>query len=653
MKNEHEDSLEVTVSRITAERSVVLPIYGEDPETVESLVNELFERGWDEVILAVDSPTPAMQASLDSLDNDPRTKLTVHDKRRGKGGAIRSGLSLASGSVFGYVDADGAIPVAELERLYETVERDSADVAVGSRDVGGQARRGQSIIRRGLARCYRVLAGRVIQADVHDVQCGAKAFSAKAWDDVGGHIGERGFAFDTELIARFARADYDIREVGIDWREPGDSSVALGRDAIAMLLSLATIASTLISEDAGSAEAADSERVTDTTAVEGRDSLDVALVSSHPPNRGHLAEYGEELAVAYAERDDVEPTGLARRFADAPHVEQYDGYEIRRIWKRDSVRGAFALLRELRRGDYDVVQFNIHMTYFGHTNHHRFVGLALPPLVRLLLDVPVVTTMHDMLEVVEKDVIEENASVIERVGAKVATQLVLLSNVTTVTSAQFRDIVTEQYICDDVRHVPHGTFERADGGIPPIESPLRVMVFGHLGPNKDVETVVRGFEIIREEIPDAELVIAGDSHPGHPGYREQLEAQFDDVPGVEFLGYVEQDDLQDVWTDASLVVMPYRTCTGVSGVYQLAKSYGRPVVVYDVESMHTSTIETGGAAEFVPPNDPDAMAATVVDLWRDRARMHQMALKNANAGTESTIDDTAATFVEIMRSQEA
>jgi glycosyltransferase involved in cell wall biosynthesis len=383
------------------------------------------------------------------------------------------------------------------------------------------------------------------------------------------------------------------------------------------------------------------------------DTPNVALVTSHPPTRGHLAEYGEELARAYGRRDDIDVTVLAQRSDSAPPVEFRRGYEVRRVWDRDSFDGARALLDELLAGDYDAVQFNIHMTYFGDENVHRFIGLVLPALLTNVYDVPVLTTMHDLLEVVEADAVDEDFGLVQQTGARLATQLAFMGDASTVTSSEYKQIVDERYYASNVHHVPHGTFAYADGGLPSLPDTFRVMVFGHLSPTKDIETVVESFASVREAVPDAELVVAGGSHPGFPNHRETLEAKYGDRPGIEFLGYIEDDDMDRVWQDASVVVMPYKTCTGVSGVFQLAKSYGTAVVSSDVEGMRTSTVETGGDAAFYAPGDASALADTLLELEADHERLQRLAHANSEAASSYTIGDTAARMVSLLREQVA
>lgn len=636
---EHYPTTDVSQSSAesTPTRSVVVPIYGEYPPLWMDLVERIVNAGWDEVILCVDDPDEETTRALGRFDDDARIVVSASDDRRGKGGALVDGFDVAAGDVLGFIDADGAVSVEELECVFGLVANGDADVAVGSRGYSGHRRSSQSLLRRAFAFGYGMLARRATGVPVYDFQCGVKAFSQEAWEAIGDDVEERGFAIDTELIARLHHSGFRIREVSIDWNDPGDSSVSIATDVPRMLASLRRIHRSVIRE---------------TDSSDSAGALRVAMVSDHPPVQGHLAEYGEALAQEMG-GGNVDLTVLAQRSDYAPSVEHRGNYAVRRLWARDSLGGALSLLRELLAGDYDVVHFNIHMTYFGTKNHYRFFGLALPPLIGRLTDARVVATLHDLLEVVEDEVIEEEIGVVQSLGAVFATQVLLCCDATTVTSDVYLDILESRYKTTEVHHVPHGTFRPALAARQQFEPPLRVLLFGHLSPSKDVETVVEAMAHVHESIPEAECWIAGDSHPSFPGHRELLEKRFSKVPGVHFTGYVEEYELDQLFDGSTLLVMPYRTCTGVSGVFQLAKSYGLPVVAFDIEGIRTSTVETGGNAEFVDAGDPAALAERIVTLWHDRERLTELAARNAAASTEWTIADTADRLLDVFAHDDA
>ena len=268
------DEQGTAVTTNDTERSVVVPVYAEDPVTWTGLVDDLLTAGWDEVVVCADAPDDEAKAALDRVAEWPDVRLSVSETRRGKGGALVAGLEAASADVIGYVDADGAVAVRELNCVYRLVERGHADVAVGSRGVPGNGRDGQSTFRRTLASSYRWLARRVTGVPVQDFQCGAKAFTREAWETVVSEIQEEEFAFDTEFIARAYHHGFRIREVSIAWRDPGESDVQVRRDVPSMLSSLYRIRRSL----------------TETARRRRQEGVKrVALVSSHPPNRGRLA----------------------------------------------------------------------------------------------------------------------------------------------------------------------------------------------------------------------------------------------------------------------------------------------------------------------------------------------------------------------------
>lgn len=634
--------------------SVVLPVYDESVETVTRLVERLQSAHWEDVVVCVDRPEEAMRSALD----DEAVTVSTRRYRRGKGGALIDGLSATTGDVVGYVDADGAVSIGDLERLYRVVEAGAPSMAVGSRQREATGRDGQSLLRRTLGHGYGRLASAFVGAPVEDLQCGAKAFSRSVWHAVADHLRETGFAFDTELVVRAHRAGFPVREIPIEWSDPGRSSVVPSRDVPRMVGSLVRIRRRL---DAASGREGDHATATPSP---DDDTLSLALVTAHPPETGHLAEYGGHLARAYAARSDVDLTVLAPR-SDTVQSErppESTPYEVRRVWTRDSIRGAAALLRAIRNGGFDAVQFNIHMTYFGERNAYRALGLALPPVARLA-GPTVVTTLHDMLDIVAEGELDQDVGRLERLGARAATQAVLLSDATTVTSAAFRDTIESAYLAPRVYHVPHGTFGEggqnaqadaaADGPTPAAGvadgGPFQVLVFGHLGPTKDVATVVDAVERLRGDGEGVELVVAGDAHPQHPEHRQRLQDRFGDRSYVRFTGYVPESDLADVFTSASVLVLPYTTCTGVSGVFQMAKRYGVPTVAFDADGMRTATVETGGEATFVPVGDTAALTDELADLLDSPERRRTLARRNAAAGADCSIDDVAAQFLDVFR----
>ncbi|MEU6736348.1 GT4 family glycosyltransferase PelF [Streptomyces physcomitrii] len=140
---------------------------------------------------------------------------------------------------------------------------------------------------------------------------------------------------------------------------------------------------------------------------------------------------------------------------------------------------------------------------------------------------------------------------------------------------------------------------------------------GRVDPIKDLETLVRAFALVREEIPRARLRLFGGTPRGGEAYRERC-AQLADSLGhgeaVVFEGRVE--DITDAYA-AGNVVMLSSISEGFPFTLIEAMSCGRATVSTDVGGVREAVGETG---LVVPPRDPRAMADAALALLRDPGR---------------------------------
>ena len=67
-----------------------------------------------------------------------------------------------------------------------------------------------------------------------------------------------------------------------------------------------------------------------------------------------------------------------------------------------------------------------------------------------------------------------------------------------------------------------------------------------------------------------ELIIAGGNNGNSPGYIESLREKHGGHPRIEFTGYVEENQIPELFGTSSFMVMPYTSATGASGVAHLA-----------------------------------------------------------------------------------
>ncbi|MGZ0747741.1 glycosyltransferase [Haloparvum sp. AD34] len=222
---------------MTRSLGIVVPAFRPDVERLGRYVRAIDDRLAPETLrIELDDPD---QAVVDALADLPATVNAVA-RRRGKGAAITAGFDALSTDVLAFADADGATPAESLSAVVTPVLDDEADLSVGSRrhpesDVGGH----QGVVRRFLGDGFAWLARRMLDAQLYDYQCGAKALSAEFWEPVRGEIYEPGFAWDIELVALVAAHGGRVREVPISWEDQPGSTVDPVADTLRMFRGLA------------------------------------------------------------------------------------------------------------------------------------------------------------------------------------------------------------------------------------------------------------------------------------------------------------------------------------------------------------------------------------------------------------------------------
>lgn len=220
--------------------SVVLPSYNEEDSirqtvmtTLETLADFL-PTGAFELIIAedgCDDRTPEIAAELAETDN--RVRHVHSDERLGRGGALEYAFEQADGETLVYFDTDLATDMRHLEELINSVRSGKYDVATGSRWLPkSQADRP---VKRAIPSVgFNTLVRTVLRSELKDHQCGFKAVSRTAFEQLGPQIKDEHWFWDTELLVKAQRNGYRVKEFPVDWEPKGDSKVDIVRDVFGM-----------------------------------------------------------------------------------------------------------------------------------------------------------------------------------------------------------------------------------------------------------------------------------------------------------------------------------------------------------------------------------------------------------------------------------
>ena len=114
--------------------SVIVPVYNE-ADTMRELLDRLGKAPFRKEIIVVDDCSTDGTGRI--LEEERDIVLVRHDRNRGKGAAIRSGIARASGDVIIIQDADLEYDPNEIPKVVAPIIEGRTDIAYGSRFVRG------------------------------------------------------------------------------------------------------------------------------------------------------------------------------------------------------------------------------------------------------------------------------------------------------------------------------------------------------------------------------------------------------------------------------------------------------------------------------------------------------------------------------------
>jgi glycosyltransferase involved in cell wall biosynthesis len=225
--------------------SLVIPAYDERNRIeacLRSVAGWIRTRpgGWNwEVILVDDGSSDGTKGAARQIAGEIGLTLEIlrHERNRGKGAALRTGVLASSGDPVLLADADLSTPLTEWVKLAERLP--THPVAIGSRAIEeGLVRRKQPLYRRLLGKAGNVLVRLFAVPGIRDTQCGFKLFRGDVARELFGRARVDGFASDMEILYLARRRGYPIAEVPVLWFHSPESKVSLLRDAIPTLWDL-------------------------------------------------------------------------------------------------------------------------------------------------------------------------------------------------------------------------------------------------------------------------------------------------------------------------------------------------------------------------------------------------------------------------------
>lgn len=196
--------------------SIIIPVFNEE-RTLAGLLARVMEQalaGWEKEIIAVDDgSTDGSRAILAAVQEryGGALKIVSHEKNRGKGAAVRSGIGAATGAAILVQDADMEYDPGDWPALLAELADETAGAVFGSRNLHPK-RRGYWHYAWGAALLTHFV-NFLFNARLTDVYTCYKLIRAPLLKSLS--LASNGFEFEAEVTGRLLRRGVTIKEVPI------------------------------------------------------------------------------------------------------------------------------------------------------------------------------------------------------------------------------------------------------------------------------------------------------------------------------------------------------------------------------------------------------------------------------------------------------
>jgi len=282
------------------------------------------------------------------------------------------------------------------------------------------------------------------------------------------------------------------------------------------------------------------------------------------------------------------------------------------------IRGSISALLNAKSSLTQIAHF-----HFFHVGPLELFNVLLAKLIGMR----VVVTAHDVQSFVEHLSVPWMLRTAYRISDKVIVQSKVsegeLRKVLQVPEAKIAMIPHGNYL-HFIEKVPTREEARAWVGLP---NEARVLLFfGHIKKVKGLDILLEAMPRLIQEHPDTTLLVAGKVWKDDmQRYQEQIEALGISDNCTFHTRFIPDSEVANYYAAVDVVVLPYRRIYQ-SGVLLMAMSYGKPVVVSDIEGM-TEVVADGGNGYVFPARDAEALADKLVNVLSNPQRLRQVGVR--------------------------
>ena len=215
--------------------AIIIPAYNEEKrieKTIHSINAYLIKKQLSyEILIVSDGSTDGTVQLIDNIKKETKNLRLLHNNvNHGKGWVVRQGMLNTKAKIRLFMDADNATSIEHYDLMVPLFSK-GYQVVMGSRNSkdaeGARQEVPQNIIKRLSGNISNILIQIIAVWGIWDTQCGFKALTAAAAEDIFSRSKIDRWGFDIELLFLAQRLRYSIAVIPVKWINDFNSKVKL------------------------------------------------------------------------------------------------------------------------------------------------------------------------------------------------------------------------------------------------------------------------------------------------------------------------------------------------------------------------------------------------------------------------------------------